>query len=370
MGSLDAARRQLAVHGQALLTRTLRRRRDAARGDRRHPRLRRGRGGHGRPRGRGRLGPAARRHRRPRHRPHRLRGLRRRARGLRRAARARHPRDGRARARHRPAGRRPRPLRLRLRRDDRPHLGGGGGRGAGALGGRAAQRGRDDAARRLPGPHRARRDRATPRAASPASRSPATRPASRRCCRASGSPARRSTTCASSSPPAPACTAPPTRSSTRSSSSASRTRSTPSSASAFFRHAVTAERIEASLARLAGDPIAFGPIGAGPGKVAQVKARGTVGEGTATPVDADEVRFRLAHPGRRSSCASTSGSTSTSSTSTLVVGLDLHARAEPRWACSTCAASSMPTQLEPLLHGIGAATTSSAVARGAAASAG
>ncbi len=95
----------------------------------------------------------------------------------------------------------------------------------------------------------------------------------------------------------------------------------------FFRHAVTAERIEASLARLAGDPIAFGPIGAGPGKVAQVKARGTVGEGTATPVDDAEVRFRLAIPVALELRLDLGVDVHDFEVD-LVVGLDLHARAE------------------------------------------
>ncbi len=95
----------------------------------------------------------------------------------------------------------------------------------------------------------------------------------------------------------------------------------------FFFYAVTAERIEASLERLAGDPIAFGPIAAGPGGIAQVKARGTTGAGTATPVEGDEVRYRLAIPVSLELRIQL-GPDHHDFDVGLVVGLDLHARAE------------------------------------------
>ena len=75
----------------------------------------------------------------------------------------------------------------------------------------AAQRGGAVAARGVPRRGRAGRGRRRGRAASRASRSPATRRASRRCCRASGSPPRRSPTCASWPAAARGCTAPATR---------------------------------------------------------------------------------------------------------------------------------------------------------------
>lgn len=66
---------------------------------------------------------------------------------------------------------------------------------------------------------------------------------------------------------------------------------------AFFAHAVTAGRITGALAGLAGDEIAFGPIGVGPGRVARVTAQGRIGEAGAARVDDPEiVRFRLAIP--------------------------------------------------------------------------
>jgi hypothetical protein len=64
----------------------------------------------------------------------------------------------------------------------------------------------------------------------------------------------------------------------------------------FFEHAVTEGRIVAALDELAGDRIEFGPIGAGPGRVAQVRARGEVGTGSARRLPGDEVTFRLSIP--------------------------------------------------------------------------
>jgi len=64
----------------------------------------------------------------------------------------------------------------------------------------------------------------------------------------------------------------------------------------FFFHAVTESRIVGALRGLAGEPIAFGPIGAGPGRIAKVSASGTVGEAGADPMPGDLVAFRLRIP--------------------------------------------------------------------------
>lgn len=64
----------------------------------------------------------------------------------------------------------------------------------------------------------------------------------------------------------------------------------------FFEHAVTEQRILGALDSLAGDKIEFGPIGAGPGKLAQVRASGLVGRSTAERRPGDEVSFRLSIP--------------------------------------------------------------------------
>ncbi|WP_089299811.1 hypothetical protein [Haloechinothrix alba] len=65
----------------------------------------------------------------------------------------------------------------------------------------------------------------------------------------------------------------------------------------FFRHAVTVERIAESVGDLAGRPIEFGPMSAGPGGLAKVSARGTVGEPVARRIaDTEPLRFRVHIP--------------------------------------------------------------------------
>lgn len=66
--------------------------------------------------------------------------------------------------------------------------------------------------------------------------------------------------------------------------------------SAFFEHAVTEERILAAVDGIAGDPIEFGPIGAGPGKLARVRAKGELGEAGARRLPGELVAFRLSIP--------------------------------------------------------------------------
>lgn len=65
---------------------------------------------------------------------------------------------------------------------------------------------------------------------------------------------------------------------------------------AFFARAVTAERIRAGVSGLSGDPIAFGPIGVGPGRMVRVTAKGEVGEPDVEPLQREEVAFRLTIP--------------------------------------------------------------------------
>lgn len=64
----------------------------------------------------------------------------------------------------------------------------------------------------------------------------------------------------------------------------------------FFLHAVTEERIVAGLRGLAGEPIEFGPIGAGPGKFAKVSATGELGVATAEPTEGELIAFHLVIP--------------------------------------------------------------------------
>jgi hypothetical protein len=64
----------------------------------------------------------------------------------------------------------------------------------------------------------------------------------------------------------------------------------------FFEHAVTAERIVAAMSGVVGSEIEFGPVGAGPGRVARVSATGQVGTPRATRTATDPLVFRLVVP--------------------------------------------------------------------------
>ena len=151
LGSLDAARRQLAIHGQDLLGRTLAaaaRGREAIDADRgMHRRRRR----HRRASRRLRVRPVADRDRRSSGRVQRLRGGRGTSRQLRRLRRAGDPRDDRARPGHRSIHWRARALRPRSRGRARGHRPAGRGRTDGAAGGCAGARNRRRAARGVPG---------------------------------------------------------------------------------------------------------------------------------------------------------------------------------------------------------------------------
>lgn len=65
----------------------------------------------------------------------------------------------------------------------------------------------------------------------------------------------------------------------------------------FFQHAVTVERIAAGVSGLTGTPIEFGPIAAGPAKIAKVHATGAIGDPAVSPLDEQEpLRFGLHVP--------------------------------------------------------------------------
>lgn len=64
----------------------------------------------------------------------------------------------------------------------------------------------------------------------------------------------------------------------------------------FFQVAVTEERVLAGINVLAGEPIDFGPIGVGPGRVAKVRATGQIGQATSTRVAGDLVRLDVVLP--------------------------------------------------------------------------
>ncbi len=64
----------------------------------------------------------------------------------------------------------------------------------------------------------------------------------------------------------------------------------------FFREAVSEERVLGAVNTIAGQPIDFGPIGAGPGKIAKVRAYGEIGAATATRERSDQIGYRVQLP--------------------------------------------------------------------------
>ncbi|KRF20006.1 hypothetical protein ASG90_19995 [Nocardioides sp. Soil797] len=64
----------------------------------------------------------------------------------------------------------------------------------------------------------------------------------------------------------------------------------------FFRIAVTEERVLAAINVLAGEPIDFGPIGVGPGRVAKASAKGRLRPASIDRIDGEHVCFRVVLP--------------------------------------------------------------------------
>jgi hypothetical protein len=64
----------------------------------------------------------------------------------------------------------------------------------------------------------------------------------------------------------------------------------------FFRAAVTSERILGAVDGIAGEPIDFGPMGVGPGRIARVTAKGQIGDATATELPGIPISYRLLVP--------------------------------------------------------------------------
>ena len=64
----------------------------------------------------------------------------------------------------------------------------------------------------------------------------------------------------------------------------------------FFAEAVSEERILGAVDSLAGQPIDFGPIGVGPGKIAKVRAQGAIGTATAARIDGPSISYRVELP--------------------------------------------------------------------------
>jgi hypothetical protein len=64
----------------------------------------------------------------------------------------------------------------------------------------------------------------------------------------------------------------------------------------FFRAAITPERILGAVDGIAGQPIDFGPMGVGPGRIARVTAKGQIGEAAATEIPGIPISYRLVVP--------------------------------------------------------------------------
>lgn len=65
---------------------------------------------------------------------------------------------------------------------------------------------------------------------------------------------------------------------------------------AFFEEAASADRILGAVDNLAGQPIKVGPIGVGPGRLAQVSATGEIGLATAVREPGEWVSYRVTLP--------------------------------------------------------------------------
>jgi hypothetical protein len=64
----------------------------------------------------------------------------------------------------------------------------------------------------------------------------------------------------------------------------------------FFAEAVSSERILGAVDGLAGQPIDFGPIGVGPGRIAKVRAYGAIRTATAERLEGAEIAYRVDLP--------------------------------------------------------------------------
>jgi hypothetical protein len=64
----------------------------------------------------------------------------------------------------------------------------------------------------------------------------------------------------------------------------------------FFAEAISGDRILGAVNNIAGQPIDFGPIGVGPGKIAKVRAFGAIGSATAERIDGDQISYRVDLP--------------------------------------------------------------------------
>jgi hypothetical protein len=64
----------------------------------------------------------------------------------------------------------------------------------------------------------------------------------------------------------------------------------------FFREAISEDRVLGAVNTIAGQPIDFGPMGVGPGRIAKVKAYGEIGAASATRERGDQIAYRVTLP--------------------------------------------------------------------------
>lgn len=64
----------------------------------------------------------------------------------------------------------------------------------------------------------------------------------------------------------------------------------------FFAEAVSQDRILGAVNNIAGQPIDFGPMGVGPGKVAKVRAYGAIGAASAHRIEGPQIAYRVELP--------------------------------------------------------------------------
>jgi hypothetical protein len=64
----------------------------------------------------------------------------------------------------------------------------------------------------------------------------------------------------------------------------------------FFREAISEQRVLGAVNTIAGQPIDFGPMGVGPGRIAKVRAYGEIGAATATQERGDQIAYRVLLP--------------------------------------------------------------------------
>jgi hypothetical protein len=64
----------------------------------------------------------------------------------------------------------------------------------------------------------------------------------------------------------------------------------------FFLEAISEDRVLGAVNTIAGQPINFGPMGVGPGRIAKVRAYGEIGAASATRERGDQIAYRVTLP--------------------------------------------------------------------------